>query len=125
MILLLDAHVFLWWLTDDASLTRDAYRAIEQPPNEVLVSVASIWELEMKRASGKLRPPAALLDAVAAQGMSLLPITGADAVAAAGLPLHHRDPFDRMLVAQAQRLGATIVTRDEAFSAYDVDVLAA
>lgn len=125
MILLLDAHALLWWLTDDPGLARDADAAIRQPANDVVISVASIWELEIKRASGKLRPPEELIDAVEREGMSVVPITGVDAVAAAALPLHHRDPFHRILVAQAQRLDATIVTRDAAFAAYEVDVLAA
>ena len=125
MILLLDAHTLLWWLASDGSLKPDALAAIAQPANDVLVSVASIWELEIKRAAGKLQPPAAILDTVTGQGMSVLPITGEDAVTAAALPLHHRDPFDRMLVAQARRVDATIVTRDSAFAAYEVDVLAA
>lgn len=123
MILLLDAHVLLWWLSADAGLKPDARAAIADPANDVVVSAASIWELEIKRAAGKLRPPEALLDAVEAEGMSALPITGRDATEAAALPLHHRDPFDRMLIAQARRLDATIVTRDPAFTAYEVDVL--
>ena len=125
MILLLDAHALLWWLGADPGLKDDARAAIADPANEVLVSVASIWELEIKRAAGKLRPPESLLDAVDAEGMLALPITGRDATEAAALPMHHRDPFDRMLVAQAMRLDATIVTRDPAFDAYDVDVLSA
>lgn len=125
MILLLDAHTLVWWLSADETLRSGAGDAIADPANEVVVSAASVWELEIKRAAGKLRLPEELLVAIEAGGMSVLPITGRDAERAASLPLHHRDPFDRMLVAQAARLDATIVTRDRAFDAYGVDILPA
>jgi PIN domain nuclease of toxin-antitoxin system len=125
VILLLDAHAVLWWLTADTALAPEARSAIADPANEVVVSAASVWELEIKRASGKLRPPEAILAALDAEEFSVLPITGTDPERAGGLPLHHRDPFDRMLVAQAARIGATIVTKDRAFAAYEVDVLPA
>lgn len=125
MILLLDAHPLLWWLADDAALGPDAKAAIADPANDVLVSAASVWEIEIKRALGKLSAPHGLVDAIDAAGFGSLPITAPDAERAARLPPHHRDPFDRMLVAQARRLDSTIVTRDVAFAAYDVEVLSA
>lgn len=125
MILLLDAHALLWWLADDPQLDAAATRSIADPMTDVLVSAATVWEIEVKRAAGRLRAPAPLLDAIRETGMDTLPVTAVDAVAAAGLPLHHGDPFDRMLVAQAQRLDALIVSRDRALRAYDVNVLPA
>ena len=125
MILLLDAHTVLWWLADDQSLHPAARSAIADPANDVLVSAASIWEIEIKRALGKLDAPAGLVAAVEESGFDVLPITGPDAERAGGLPAHHRDPFDRMLVAQADRVGAIVVSRDAAFVAYGVDVLEA
>ena len=125
MILLLDAHALLWALADDPSLRGEARDAIASAANDVLVSAATVWEVGIKRNLGKLVAPEDLESAITASGFVGLPITLTDAQSAAGLPLHHRDPFDRMLVSQAQRVGAVIVTRDSGFSAYGVDVLAA
>jgi PIN domain nuclease of toxin-antitoxin system len=125
VILLLDAHTLLWWLGDDPELSADARAAIADPSNDVLVSAATVWEIEIKRALGKLEAPAGLVDALEPAGMGSLPITLRDAEAAAQLPPHHRDPFDRMLVAQAQRLDALIVSRDPVFGEYGVESLPA
>jgi PIN domain nuclease of toxin-antitoxin system len=125
VILLLDAHALLWWLADDPTLAEGARSAIRLPANDVLVSAASVWEIEIKRGLGKLVAPEGLVEAIEAAGFDALPITAADAERAGRLPPHHRDPFDRMLVAQAARLDATIVTRDVSFGAYDIDVLPA
>jgi PIN domain nuclease of toxin-antitoxin system len=125
VILLLDAHAILWWLADDPTLHPAARSAIADPANDVLVSAASIWEIEIKRALGKLSAPEELVEAVDESGFDVLSITGRDAQAAGALPSHHRDPFDRMLVAQSGRLGAVVVSRDDAFLAYGTDVLTA
>ena len=125
MILLLDAHALLWWLADDPQLESAAARSIADPANDVVVSAATVWEVEVKRVARRLRAPAELLDAIRQTGIDTLPVTAVDAVAAAGLPMHHSDPFDRMLIAQAQRLDALIVSRDRALHAYDVGVLPA
>jgi PIN domain nuclease of toxin-antitoxin system len=125
VILLLDAHTLLWWLGDDATLDTGARAAIASPANDVLVSAATIWEIEIKRALGKLESPDGLVDAVEASTFQALPISLIDAERAGRLSPHHRDPFDRMLVAQAMRLDALIVSRDDAFVAYGLDVLRA
>jgi len=125
VILLLDAHAILWWLADDAALGDSARRAIGDSANDVLVSAASVWEIEIKRALGKLTAPDGLVAALETSGFSGLPITPLDAERAGRLPPHHRDPFDRMLVAQATRLDAVIVTRDESFAKYEVETLGA
>lgn len=125
MILLLDAHAFLWWLADDPALGDSARRVIADPATDVLVSAATVWEIEIKRALGKLTAPHDLVDAIDTAGFDALPITATDAERAGRLPPHHRDPFDRMLVAQATRLDAVIVTRDASFAGYDVEVLPA
>jgi PIN domain nuclease of toxin-antitoxin system len=125
VILLLDAHALLWSLSDVQELDPGASEAIQDPMNEVLVSAASIWELEIKRANAKLQYDADLVVDAGRAGFDVLPISAADAIAAARLPAHHRDPFDRMLVAQARRLGATVVSRDRAFDAYNVERLPA
>jgi PIN domain nuclease of toxin-antitoxin system len=125
MILLLDAHALLWWLADDPTLDRAAFGAIEDPANDVLISSATVWEIAIKRALGKLEAPNGLVEAADRAGIDIVPVTGADAETAGALPVHHRDPFDRMLVAQASRIGAFLVSRDQAFGAYGVAVLPA
>ena len=125
MILLLDAHALVWWFTDVSSLSADARAAIADPGNQVLVSAASIWELATKRAKGKIDLAGDLSASIEQAGFAGVPITTADAQAAAALPLHHHDPFDRMLVAQAVRLDALVVTRDPMFARYDVEILLA
>jgi PIN domain nuclease of toxin-antitoxin system len=125
VILLLDANALLWWLADDPGLATPARRAIADPSTDVLVSAATVWEIEIKRHLGKLDAPDDLLEAIATSGFDGLPITLDDGDLAARLPAHHRDPFDRMLVAQATRLGAVVVSRDTSFGPYDVEVLPA
>jgi PIN domain nuclease of toxin-antitoxin system len=124
VILLLDAHALIWWLTDDPELSTPARLAIANGANDSVVSAATIWEIEIKRRRGKLRTPDEILDVLAPR-ISVVSIDGVDAVAAAGLPPHHRDPFDRMLIAQAQRLDAVVISRDRAFAAYEVHQLLA
>jgi PIN domain nuclease of toxin-antitoxin system len=122
--LLLDTHTFLWWI-EDGPLERAALSAIGDPGNEVFVSAASIWEAEIKVGKGKLRVEADLIEELRANGFAELGVSATHGVAAARLPHHHRDPFDRMLVAQAQVEGLTLVTRDPVFDRYAVAVLRA
>jgi PIN domain nuclease of toxin-antitoxin system len=121
--LLLDTHAVLWWLAD-AGLTDDALDAVADPANLVYVSAASVWEAGIKARLGKLDIPEPLEVAFRDDGFEPLPVTFEHAARAAVLPDHHRDPFDRMLVAQADLEGLTIVTRDRAFAPYDVRTLA-
>jgi PIN domain nuclease of toxin-antitoxin system len=125
VILLVDANALVWSIEDPTQLSDAARGSIADPANDVLVSAATVWELAIKRASGKIRLPASLGEAVELLGFTGLPITISDGEVAAALPQHHRDPFDRILVAQAQRLDCVIVTRDRAFADYDVKVLTA
>lgn len=125
MRLLLDSHALLWWLQDDKDLARGAWAAIADGKNEVLVSAASIWEIAIKRAQGTLVTPPDIEAAVAEQSFRQLPITFEHGTAAGSLPPHHRDPFDRMLIAQAMLEGLTVVTRDPRFEAYGVRILRA
>lgn len=125
MILLLDAHAVLWSLGGSDELRADTRSTLEDPAHDLLVSAATVWEIEIKRVAGRLEAPNDLLHAIEVTGFTTLPITAADAERAARLPRHHADPFDRMLVAQAQRLDAFIVSRDRAMDAYGVHVLPA
>ena len=126
MKLLLDTHAFLWWLRDDKSLGVAARRAIEAPENIVLVSAASAWEIATKRARGKLPglPRAGDIEEwIERSGCTPLAITVGHAVASAQLPLHHRDPFDRLLIAQAQAEDAMLVASDPQIARYRVKLL--
>lgn len=122
MNLLLDTHTLLWWLGGER-LDEEAMERIADPSTVVAVSAASIWEAAAKRALGKLDIPEPLGRAAIEEGFEPLPVTFDHAELAGGLPRHHRDPFDRMLVAQAQLERLAIVTRDPAFDDYDVAVL--
>jgi PIN domain nuclease of toxin-antitoxin system len=125
VIVLLDAHALLWWWADDRRLGQPARRSIADPANAVVVSAGTIWEIAVKRAAGRVTAPANLLETLEAEKFDIVSVTGADAVAAAELPLHHPDPFDRLLIAQAHRLDALVITRDRVFGAYDINVLPA
>lgn len=122
-MLLLDTHIILWYMEDNPRLGTAIRETMEQAAPQVFVSLASVWEMSIKSALGKLRMPANLAQALAATGVQLLSITLAHALAAGALPPHHRDPFDRMLVAQAQRSRLTLVTHDARMRPYDVAVL--
>jgi PIN domain nuclease of toxin-antitoxin system len=121
--LLLDSHVLLWLLLDDPALAPAARETIVGGQHEVLTSAATIWEIEVKRVKGKLDAPEDLLDRTERAGFRLLDITPDHALDAARLPHHHRDPFDRLLVVQAQAEAATLVTHDGALAAYDVPIM--
>lgn len=120
--MLLDTHVVLWWLADDAALADEVKDQLDHEP-DVYASAATIWEVAIKQAIGKLPEPAGLPELIRDSGFAELPISAQHAMAAARLPLIHRDPFDRILVAQAQDENFTLVTRDSRCQKYDVAVL--
>ncbi len=120
MRLLLDTHAFLWWETNDAHLPETLRSAIASPRNEVLVSAVTVWEIAIKRASGKLIFGQAVGKAIEAHGFLPLSITVEHAELAGTLPQFHRDPFDRLLVAQAQLEGLVLATVDEQILRYQV-----
>ncbi|MDE2767440.1 MAG: type II toxin-antitoxin system VapC family toxin [Chloroflexota bacterium] len=124
MRLLLDTHAFLWWAEDSPRLPQPARRAIHDEDNDVLVSAATAWEITTKHRLGKLpdADPIAsdIPGAIAAQGFQELPLSVADAARAGALPGPHRDPFDRMLIAQALSLDLVLISNDAAFDRYPV-----
>jgi PIN domain nuclease of toxin-antitoxin system len=124
MSLLLDTHVVLWWLTDDPTLSDDIKTRLDHDP-DVYVSAATVWEVTIKQAAGKLTEPADLPERIRGSGFADLAVSSEHAIAARRLPLIHRDPFDRMLVAQAQCEDFTFVTRDPQCQKYEVAVLPA
>ncbi len=125
MRLLLDTHVLLWALGSEQALSSQTRATIEDPGSAVFVSPVSPWEIEIKRAAGRLVVRDDYVAKIEESGFAQLPISIDHAVAAAGLPPHHRDPFDRMLVAQARLEQLTIVTRDRHIARYDVEVMEA
>lgn len=125
MILLLDTHAFLWWLDDPNLLAESARNAVADGKNLVYVSAAVAWEIAIKRSLGKLHAPEDLEAAMAANRFLPLPVTIPHALAVATLPDHHRDPFDRLLIAQARLEGLQLVSRDPFMKLYDVPLLEA
>jgi PIN domain nuclease of toxin-antitoxin system len=120
--LLLDTHIFLWWRGEPSRLS-SAVRTRIATADLVFVSVASAWEAAIKASLGRLELPDTMGAGVLASGFEKLLITFSHAERVAVLPPHHRDPFDRMLVAQAQAEGLTLVTRDRRLEPYDVEIL--
>jgi PIN domain nuclease of toxin-antitoxin system len=120
--LLLDTHVVLWWLTDDPTMVADLKDTLDHEP-AVYLSAVTVWEVAIKKALGKLDGPDELAKQVRDSGFRNLPITADHAVEAGRLPAIHRDPFDRMLIAQARTEGLTLVTRDSTIALYSVEVL--
>jgi PIN domain nuclease of toxin-antitoxin system len=122
--LLLDTHAILWWVTDDPRLSRIAKAAISEPENELFASAAAAYEIVYKQGLGRLHPlPDNLSRQLQREGIVVLPISLDHAVTAASLPGPHRDPWDRIMMAQAQAEGLTVITVDRVFSQYGVPVL--
>jgi PIN domain nuclease of toxin-antitoxin system len=122
--LLLDTHLVLWWMAGEPSkISEKALAALGSDGVEPIVSAVTIWEAAIKRGLGKLDAPADLLAQLEGAGVALLPITGRHADLVASLPLHHRDPFDRLLVAQATIEVLPLVSHDESLRDYDIEVV--
>ena len=120
MRLLADTHVYLWWLADDPKLGTEAREAMAEQTAIIYISAASIWEISIKSTLGKLDVDGDPVEEIWANGFVELPMTAKHAHRAGQLPRHHDDPFDRMLIAQAQLESLTLLSRDTAFSAYSV-----
>ena len=127
MKLLLDTHTFLWLVEGNSKLSAAAQIALADPANELFLSVGSVWELAIKTGNKKLTlsdPLDAFVSKwIVAYQMFLLPIDISHALAVGGLPDHHRDPFDRILIAQAMVEGMTLVSADNKFAPYSVPIL--
>jgi PIN domain nuclease of toxin-antitoxin system len=121
--LLLDTHTFLWWLGDDPRLGPEARKAVADGDNLVFVSAATAWEIAVKRSLGKLEAPGDILGWVQESNFDPLSIEMEHAIASAELPPHHKDPFDRLLIAQALLENLTLLTHDTQIDPYDVPVL--
>jgi len=121
--LLLDTHIFIWWDRQLRRVPSEVRVVIEDASNEIFVSAATVWEIAIKRRTGKLVFPVPVVAAIDRMGFQLLPIDGAHAEHAGGLPRHHGDPFDRLLVAQAMLEGLALATLDPQMRPYGVPIL--
>ena len=121
--ILLDTHALIWWLDGDNKLGLNAIEQISNPENDIYVSAATVWEMSIKQQMGKLVAPEDIESKVEQAGFSPLPITLFHGQQAGKLPLHHKDPFDRMLIAQAQAEGLQILTKDEHFTVYGIRLI--
>lgn len=123
MKVLVDTHILLWWLADDRALPDIARTVIADPATDVIVSAATVWEIAIKQAAGSLEAPDNLISTLDDNDFDVLPMTASHAFDAARLPLHHADPFDHMLIAQAAAEDLILVTVDRRFTHCDVAML--
>jgi PIN domain nuclease of toxin-antitoxin system len=127
MKLLLDTHIFVWWADVPERLSSTVLAALEHEDNDLFLSVASVWEMQIKTQIGKMKLGASLSELIASQqsinGIQLLAVELPHVLALDTLPLHHKDPFDRLLIAQTIVEGATLVSGDSKFSLYPVTLL--
>jgi len=127
MKLLLDTHTFIWWSGEPDKLSPKALALCQDASNRVLLSVTSVWEMQIKHQLGKLRLALPLGDLISEQReinrIEVLPITLPYVLVLESLPFHHKDPFDRLLIAQANSEGAVLVTKDPAFEEYPVKLI--
>jgi PIN domain nuclease of toxin-antitoxin system len=121
--LLLDTHAALWWLSGDERFGTEAEQQISDTTNQVLLSAAVVWEVAIKRSLGKLEAPPDFAPTLLGAGAQPLPVSLDHAAAVEQLPWHHRDPFDRLLIAQATVERAGLVSADEALAAYGIRVV--
>jgi PIN domain nuclease of toxin-antitoxin system len=121
---LLDTHLVLWWMEGDVSkISERALAALGSEGMEPVVSAVTVWEVAIKRSLGKVKARAGMLNEIERAGVELLPVTARHADLVASLPLHHRDPFDRLLVAQATAENIPLVTSDKSLRRYDIEVI--
>jgi PIN domain nuclease of toxin-antitoxin system len=121
MKFLLDTHALLWWLADDDQLGSGAREVVADPANDIMISMVSLWEIAVKVRIGKLEADIEeIINTVQREGFTVLHIGMAQLVALAGLPMHHRDPFDHILIAQAMTEKATFMTEDRNAARYPV-----
>jgi PIN domain nuclease of toxin-antitoxin system len=121
--LLVDTHIFLWWEWQSSDLSASALAAFSDPENRMIVSAATVWEIAIKKNTGRLVFEGDVVASCKASDFRILPITAEHADMAGSLPLHHTDPFDRMLVAQASIEGLVLLTQDRKLLRYDVPIL--
>lgn len=117
---LLDTHIVLWWLIDPQKIQTKARKIIQDKSNEVFISSASFWEIAIKKSIGRLTMPHNLLETIAIEGFKTLPIMPEECIGVADLPMHHTDPFDRLMIMQAKLYNLVLITRDNKIPEYPV-----
>ena len=117
---LVDTHIFIWCLSNDKKLSNKAQKIIKDPDNNIYVSTASLWEISIKNASGKLSLKTTLAEMVSLSGFEVIPIMLPHVLQIGKLPLYHKDPFDRMLIAQAKAENLNLITTDLKIKKYDI-----
>jgi len=122
---LLDTHVFIWWMKEDRRVRSEIKLLLQDPQNQIFLSIATVWEIVIKVRRGKLKVPRDWKKTLRESAFLILPITLEHVFKLENLPLHHRDPFDRMLVAQAKSENATLIAGDQKLWKYDVALLKA
>lgn len=122
---LLDTHALLWAIFEPDKLSTQAQKAISNPQNIICVSLISLWEISIKQNIGRLDLPKEFFEVIMAGGFEIIPLTPLQIEQYRDLPLHHRDPFDRMLVVQSQQQKLVLITRDRQISQYDIKILKA
>lgn len=123
MKILLDTHVLLWWFSNDRALSDKARQVIANVQNVIFISAATAWEITIKKALGKLEAPNDLEAAIAVSRFEVLPIHIKHAVGVGNLPLHHSDPFDRLLISQTKIEDLTLITHDERMAQYNISII--
>lgn len=126
MDILLDTHVFIWFSQDFSELSEKAKYIIRDPENPCYVSIVTFWEMAIKISLDRLEvkyPLTEVLDICSDNGIKLLPLKFAHVLRIRNLPLHHKDPFDRMLIAQCQVENISLITKDETLRKYDIDII--
>jgi PIN domain nuclease of toxin-antitoxin system len=124
MKLLLDTHTFIWWVSEPGKLSKRALKACENKKNELILSVVSVWEMQIKIQLKKLRLKHSLTDLIirqqTANDLQILPVSLEHVLALENLPSHHRDPFDRLLIAQSMQEQLQLVSKDKIFKQYSI-----
>lgn len=121
--ILLDTHAIIWWLAEPELLSKKQFDIISEPSSQVFISAASIWEIRIKESIGKIEVPQNFLDLIKDEGFQFLAINESHADYVSSLPLIHKDPFDRIIIAQAKLEKLSLVTSDKSFEGYEVEII--
>lgn len=120
---LLDTHIFIWWMDKNSRRLGNLAKILSDPKNTIFLSVVSVWEMIVKQSKGSLKLPKDIKSGIKASGFTILPISDSHVFELENLPLHHQDPFDRMLIAQAAIENLTLITLDKKIDKYGADTL--
>ncbi len=120
---LVDTNIFIWWMEENKRLHKEQMNLLNDPQNQIFLSVASIWEIVIKQAKGKLKTPRDIGGGIKRSKFTMLPIETSHVLGVGKLPLHHNDPFDRLLISQAKVEKLTLITSDQKFKKYQLSLM--